>query len=87
MKKPKFEFYRGDILALVVFFFVFKLGEVVFLLLVALSNAAIKNQAMMDGLIGFAPLVGLIVGGWVFYKMHAYYKRKSFAKEAETTKS
>lgn len=82
MKKSKFEFYRIDILGLIIFYIVYKLGAIVFLLLLASINGLINNPDLIDSLTSYAPLIGLILGVWAFYKLHNYYKkRKQLAEE------
>lgn len=84
MTKTKFEFYRGDIWGLVAFLVVYKIGSILFLILLALINGAINNPDLVNSLIGYAPLIGFILGAWAFYAIHNYYKRKSLAKKAES---
>ena len=79
--KLNFEFYMGDILGIIAFFVFYKIGSILFLILLALLNSVLNKPDLVNGLVSMAPLIGFIIGAWIFYMIHAHYKRRSLSKK------
>jgi hypothetical protein len=45
--KPKFEFYKGDILGIIAFFVCYKIGSVVFLILIIRKVVYLKRTLLL----------------------------------------